>query len=192
MKLIVGLGNPGSEYKKTRHNIGWEIIDKLAASLESKWKHKPKFNADIAEATVSNKKILLVKPMTYYNMSGESIRKICDFYEVSTEEILVIHDELALPTGSFRLRKDGSDAGNNGIKSMIQHLGKDFARVRVGSGSKIMTDQGSNLPKSDHKVHVLSRFNKSDQEAIDKLYSEIEKSVLDFISDKFTPHTVKI
>lgn len=132
MKLIFGLGNPGKQYITTRHNVGFETLETIATKQASEFVKKDKFKAEIAELTVAGDKIILARPLTFYNLVGESYRSIIDFYKITPEDTLVIHDELALPFGTVRVRQGGSDAGNNGIKSVNQHGGESSYRVRVG------------------------------------------------------------
>lgn len=138
MKLIVGLGNPGKEYQKTRHNIGFMAVDALADYLGGEWQSKPKWRAEICEITNHDQKVLLVKPTSFYNLTGEVVRQIGDFYKVNhSKDLLVIHDDLALDFGTIRVRHKGSDAGNNGIKSIILHIGGNFWRIRIGTNSPL-------------------------------------------------------
>ncbi|HEX6258817.1 MAG TPA: aminoacyl-tRNA hydrolase, partial [Candidatus Saccharimonadales bacterium] len=153
-KLIVGLGNPGASYSQTRHNIGYMMLDRLAEAHRVAWQEKPKFKAYIAEITLHGNKALLVKPTTFYNNSGEVVRSIKDFYKIELHDILAIHDELALPFGTIRTRQQGSDAGNNGIKSLTAHLGNAYSRIRVG----IWHELRDHMPDSDY---VLSKFTQA-------------------------------
>lgn len=133
MKIIFAQGNPEPDYTDTRHNIGFNVLNIIADQLEVKWTASSKFNAYTAEATIANEKVLLVKPTTFYNETGLSARKLIDFYKLDpSKDILVIHDELALPFGVIRIRDRGSDAGNNGIKSLNDHIGQEFMRIRIG------------------------------------------------------------
>lgn len=136
MKLIVGLGNPGKKYEGTKHNVGFEVIDKLAESYNisiTKIKHK----GLCGEGTICGEKVLLLKPQTFMNLSGESIRAAADFYKVDAEHIMVIYDDISLEPGQLRIRKKGSAGGHNGIKSIIAHLGtQEFPRIKVGVGAK--------------------------------------------------------
>lgn len=135
MKIIVGLGNPGKNYEKTRHNAGFITIDNVASRLGVTITNN-KFKAKIAETFHRGEKIVLVKPQTYMNLSGESVRAIFDFYDVTEEDLLVISDDKDLDVGSVRIRAKGSSGGQNGIKNIIAHLGtQEFARVKVGIGS---------------------------------------------------------
>lgn len=137
MKLIVGLGNIGAHFTGTRHNVGFAVLDNFATAHGLEWTPKEKFKSVVAEASIYGQKIILAKPTTFYNLSGEAVRAIKDFYKIDNTDILVIHDELALPFSTIRIRPNGSDAGNNGIKSIINHCGADFARIRVGIANDI-------------------------------------------------------
>lgn len=132
MKLIFGLGNPGKQYVGTRHNVGFDVLDDAGLKYVVGFVKKDKFKAEIAELSLDGEKLLLARPMTFYNMVGESYRAICDFYKIAPEDTLIVHDELALPFGTVRVREGGSDAGNNGIKSINQHGGQSSMRLRVG------------------------------------------------------------
>lgn len=136
MYLIVGLGNPGVAYKGTRHNIGFEVIDKLTFDYNiniNKVKHK----AHIGEGQINGEKIIFAKPQTYMNLSGESISAIINFYKLPIENVIILYDEIAIDVGEIRLKEKGSAGGHNGIKSIIQHLDTDeFLRVRIGIGER--------------------------------------------------------
>lgn len=132
MKLIVGLGNIGKEYDETRHNAGFMTIDHFAEKHGFEF-NKQKFDALIADGGVNGEKVILAKPTTYMNESGRSVRQIVDFYKLDPEDVLVVHDDMDLPTGRLRLRQKGSAGGHNGIKSIIAHLGTEkFKRLRIG------------------------------------------------------------
>lgn len=133
MKMIVGLGNPGKQYENTRHNIGFMVLDRLADSYGVSWNQETKFQAKVASAMVDGEKILLVKPMTYMNESGQAVEKMSQYYKIDPDNMLIIYDDLDLPTGKLRLRQSGSAGGHNGIKSIISHLGTSkFKRIRTG------------------------------------------------------------
>jgi PTH1 family peptidyl-tRNA hydrolase len=191
MKIIVGLGNIGSEYVGTRHNFGFSSVEYLAEKFAATWKNKTKFSAEIAEANVGGEKVLFVKPTTFYNLSGVAVRAIRDFYNLTNDDILVIHDEMALPLGTLRARRGGQDAGNNGIKSLSQHIGNDFARVRIGSG-KEYDQNGLLMPDSNHRDFVLSRPNATEQKKFDELLPKIEQIVKDFAQGEFAETTYKV
>ncbi|MNH50353.1 Peptidyl-tRNA hydrolase [compost metagenome] len=160
MKLIFAQGNPGSQYVATRHNVGFFALDTLAAKQGSEFSKKPKFHADIAELSIAGEKTLLVKPTTFYNETGQSARSLVDFYKLdAAKDILVVHDDLALPLGTIRTREKGSDAGNNGIKSLNAHLGPNYSRVRIG----IKNELHSRIPDVDF---VLGHFSKDETEIL--------------------------
>lgn len=191
MKLIVGLGNPGTEYAKTRHNFGWMMLDRLARDLGASWQTKTKFQSQVAETAIDDEKILLVKPTTFYNLSGIAIRAVRDFYQLDNRDILVVHDEMALPIGAIRTRVGGSDAGNNGIKSLIEHLGPDFAKIRIGSGQAPGAN-GDARPTEQHRDHVLSRPTASEADLLDTLEPHIRHIITEFAGGHFleTTHSV--
>jgi PTH1 family peptidyl-tRNA hydrolase len=161
MKLIFAQGNPGPDYATTRHNVGWQVLDALASTQAATFSPKPKFLADIAELSLAGEKILLVKPQTFYNETGRSARALIDFYKIDPIDVLVIHDELALPLGTIRVREQGSDAGNNGIKSLNAHLGSNYSRIRIG----IANEQLNRIPAADF---VLGRFTADEQGQLTK------------------------
>lgn len=137
MKLIIGLGNPGKKYEKTRHNVGFLVLDalheKLAKEQMSPWEHSRKFRSEIAGATLNNEKIILAKPQTFMNESGVAVQQIANFYKLNSKDIIVVHDDKDIPLGEIKVQQDRGSAGHNGIKSIIEHIGtQDFLRIRVG------------------------------------------------------------
>lgn len=158
MKLIIGLGNPGSKYAQTKHNIGFITLDEIA--FQKGWTfNRSKFESVYAEGTVGSEKVVLIKPQTYMNDSGRSVRQWLDYYDCSEEDIVVVYDDMDLPVGKVRLRQKGGAGGHNGIKSIIDHIGtKHFNRLRVGVGR----------PYENQSVvsHVLSPFHKSVHEDV--------------------------
>lgn len=175
MYIIVGLGNPTDQYAGTRHNVGFDVIDKLAdeynISVESR-----KSRAFVGSGMIAGRKVLLVKPQTYMNLSGESIRGLVDFYKIDVEsELLVIYDDVSLDVGQLRIRKKGSAGGHNGIKSIINHLGTNvFMRVKVGVGEK--------PPKYDLADYVLGHFSKEDREKMQEGYQQVVRAVEQLVS----------
>lgn len=160
MKIVFAQGNPGAQYANTRHNVGFLIVDTLAAQHRADFIKKPKFHADIAEVSIAGEKVLLVKPATFYNETGQAARMIVDFYKLNADtDFLVIHDDLALPLGTLRIRESGRDAGNNGIKSLSAHLGTNYTRIRIG----IYNDLRDRIHDADF---VLSNFAKSEADAL--------------------------
>lgn len=155
MKLIVGLGNPGKQYAKTRHNIGFEVIDELSSRLSIPL-DQAKLKGNYGIGNVHGEKVLLLKPLTYMNLSGESIRAVMDYYQIDQEDLLVIYDDLDLPVGKIRLRQKGSAGGHNGIKSTISHLGSQvFNRIRIGIDRP---ETGVFVPD-----YVLGKFRREEQ-----------------------------
>ena len=162
MKIIFAQGNIEPDYSKTRHNIGFEVLNSFANEKNLKWQEKTKFNANITEFSLNGNKIILVKPTTYYNDTGSSARKIIDFYKAdSKEDFLVIHDDLALDFGVIRIRQQGSDAGNNGIKSINSHLDQKYSRIRIGISNDLRE-------RMDDATFVLSKFSLEENEKIEK------------------------
>ncbi len=135
IRLIVGLGNPGQQYEKTRHNAGFLFLDSLASELGVFWVNQPKFQGLFAEGKIESERVMLLKPNTFMNRSGESVGKVARYYKLMPEEILVVHDELDFNPGSVRLKKDGGHAGHNGLRDIIGQLGSnEFYRLRIGIG----------------------------------------------------------
>lgn len=154
MKCIVGLGNPGRKYQQTRHNIGFITIDELLH--RNQWQlEKEKFNGQYTIQHFNGEKILLLKPLTFMNLSGEAIRPLLEYYDIATEDLLVIYDDLDLPTGKVRLRQKGGHGGHNGIRSTIDHLKtREFNRLRIGIGRPVNA-----MPVIDY---VLGKFQKDE------------------------------
>lgn len=133
MRVLFAQGNPGAEYSRTRHNAGFIALDSLAEEFGASWKSHTRFDAQIAEVHAAGEKVLFVKPLRYYNETGHVARALIDFYKLNPgTDLLVLHDELALPFGTIRVRQKGSDAGNNGIKSLTTHIGETYWRLRIG------------------------------------------------------------
>lgn len=139
IKLLVGLGNPGQQYEKTRHNVGFLFLEELVSELGCVWINEPKYQGSFSECGIAGRKVMLLKPDTFMNRSGLSVEKITRYYKLAPEEILVIHDDLDFDVGVVKLKKDGGHAGHNGLKDIIAHLGsKDFYRLRIGIGRPAM------------------------------------------------------
>ena len=175
MKIIIGLGNIGREYENTRHNAGFMAIDKLAQMLEMDF-NQEKFSAYFSKKKIDGEDIILLKPTTYMNLSGDSIREVANFYKLSNEEIIVLYDDISLAVGRLRVREKGSHGGHNGIKSIIANLATDvFPRVKIGVGA----------PKGDLVSHVLGKFSKEENEVLDKTLRAVTEAV-EIMIDKDT------
>lgn len=170
MFVIAGLGNPGSRYEKTRHNVGFQVIDRLAEKYGIEINQK-KHRALCGTGSVEGHRVLLIKPQTYMNLSGESVREVMDFYKVDPEEeFLVIYDDISLDPGQLRIRKKGSAGGHNGIRNIIQHLGTQvFLRIKVGVGGK---PDGYDLAD-----YVLGHFEKETEKKMQEAYDRAVQAV---------------
>ncbi len=177
MKLIIGLGNPGKSYIKTRHNVGFRVLDLFHAQHltqgMSPWQLSKKFNAEIAEEARNGEKIILVKPMTFMNRSGEAVGLLMQYYKLTLDDIIVIHDDKDLELGTMKVQRNRGDAGHNGIKSIVEHLGsQDFSRIRCG----VLTDGGK---KQDTAKFVLAKFGllekKKVEHVLEQAIQEVEK-----------------
>ena len=173
MKLVVGLGNPGDKYAKTRHNIGFEVIDKLQKDLNIIGE-KDKFQGLLSEKNIDGEKVLFLKPQTFMNLSGNSIAAVINFYKIDAKnDMIVIYDDMDLPVGKLRVKEKGSSGGHNGIKSIISHLGDEFLRIKCGIGKS----------KDDTIDFVLGQFDKSEQETVDKMIENASNCALDLVRD---------
>ncbi len=160
--LIVGLGNPGAEYAKTRHNAGFLLVAKLAERWKANWSLEKKFNARIARAERDAGRVVLCEPQTFMNASGESVGPVVGFYRVPLKQVMVVVDDADLPLGEIRMRPGGSSGGHHGLESIEQHLGtREFARLRIGIGRK---DGAREITG-----HVLGRFGTGESELIEKV-----------------------
>ncbi len=173
---IVGLGNPEKKYENTRHNIGFEVIDEIAEKYSIAVKERG-FKALFGKGVIEGQRVLLVKPQTYMNLSGESVREITDYYKIDPgEELIVISDDISLEPGGIRIRKKGSAGGHNGLKNIIKHLGtENFMRIRMGVGEK---------PKEwDLADYVLARFPKEEREKVDRSIKDAAAAVGIMVTD---------
>ena len=186
MYIIVGLGNPGKQYENTRHNMGFLAVDLLAEKYNIDV-NKIKFKALVGEGRIAGQKVLLVKPQTYMNLSGEAVRQAMDFYKIVPEELIVIYDDIDIPTGTFRIRKKGSPGTHNGMRNIFQHIQtNDFPRIRVGIGKA----------KGDMVNHVLGNFSKEEGvlvtkciKACDDIVEEIMKNGAQSAMNKYNGMT---
>ena len=176
MKLIVGLGNIGNEYEGTRHNVGFSTIDILAQKLNVTFNLEPKFKGLIASTNVMGEKVILLKPTTYMNLSGEAISLVMNYYKIDVEDFIVICDDLDMEVGKLRFRTKGSAGGHNGLKNIILHLNTDvFNRIKIG----ISRDKF--IPVVDY---VLGHFSGEDKEKIEDAYNKVANSLYDYLTHK--------
>jgi len=168
MLLLVGLGNPGSKYSNNRHNIGFMVVDEIIRR-HGLGSARRKFQGDIVEGRIGTEKVLVLKPHTFMNESGRSVGEAAQFYKLDPQDIVIIHDELDLEAGKFRMKEGGGTAGNNGLKSLVRHLGPDFRRMRIGIGH----------PGNSQAVHsyVLKDFSKLDREWVDPMIDAIAEHI---------------
>lgn len=165
--LIVGLGNPGDEYKLTRHNVGFLALDYFASKNDfPAWKADKKWHGETCESTMGSSRVILLKPGTYMNESGRSVQAVAQFYKIAASDIVVVHDELSIEFGQIRTRAGGQSAGHNGIKSLMSILGDQFGRVRVG----VKNDKTA---KTDASAFVLAKFNRVEQSYLEDIYVEV-------------------
>ncbi len=166
VSLIVGLGNPGAEYEKTRHNAGFWFVDELARQQHGNFRAEKKFHGDIAKITLAGNDIWLLKPQTFMNLSGQAVQALAHFYKIKPEQILVVHDELDLPVETIRLKKGGGHGGHNGLRDIAAKIGNNFLRLRIGIGH----------PGDKNKVsnHVLKKASLDDQISIER---NIERAI---------------
>ena len=173
MFAVVGLGNPGNKYAGTRHNVGFAVVDLLAKSPGAD-KFRDRFKAEVAELNEDGRKILLVKPLTFMNLSGQSVRKLVDFYHLEPEQLLIVCDDVNLPLGKLRFRPKGSHGGHNGLRDIQNHLGtSDYSRLRIGVDG----------PKDDMVDHVLGKFKPSEKDIIDEAIQKAVQGVAQWWKD---------
>ena len=175
--IIVGLGNPGKDYAFTRHNAGFLTLDYLSDKLSVKV-NRSKFKSLVCEATICGKRVLLMQPQTFMNNSGEAVSEAARFYKITSENIIVVFDDISLPVGKLRIRKNGSAGGHNGIKSIIAHLGtQDFPRVKIGVGEKPHKEM-------DLADWVLSKFQKDEQTVLFEKFGDVCRAIELMVSGK--------
>ena len=167
MKVVVGIGNPGSEYDATRHNVGFDVVD-LLGRADGIDVVKKRFDALVGEGTVADERVVLVKPQTYVNDSGRAVRQALDWWKLSADDVLVICDDANLSLGRVRFRREGSSGGHNGLESIIRHLGTEgFSRLRIGI----------DRTEGDLVDHVLGRFSQAERKVIDDVYIDATRAV---------------
>lgn len=169
MKLIVGLGNPGKEYAKTRHNAGFRVVDQLASKLGAGF-DRSKFKGEYAQADFSQNELLLVKPQTYMNLSGETVQGFAGYFKIGLPDLLVVSDDVNLPVGALRLRRGGSDGGQKGLRDISQRMGsQEYARLRVGVGGR---EENAERRAENLADHVLGRFSAQEEELLKQSLAE--------------------
>ena len=170
MKLIVGLGNPTDKYKDNRHNVGFKVVDELISTLNAKSITKSSFKGELYKSP----KTLLLKPTTFMNLSGESVRAVCSYYKIDTEDVIVVHDELDIDFGRIKLKRGGSSGGHNGLKSIDTHCDREYLRVRVGIGKP---------QNKDIIAHVLSDFNKDESLCLEKIIKKASSLAVELLEN---------
>ena len=167
MKIIVGLGNPGAQYANTPHSVGFEAVDAIAAEIGAVWEEKRQFKCLMAKGVFAGHSVMLVKPQTYMNLSGDSVAPVVKYHNATAADLLVIQDDIDLPVGRVRVRKSGSCGGHNGIRNIIERLGtQDVARLKLGVGKD----------KSDVIAHVLGKFDPETRRTMDLVVAESVKA----------------
>jgi PTH1 family peptidyl-tRNA hydrolase len=182
--LLVGLGNPGKEFDGTRHNAGFMCLDAFAQAHDfDPWMEKKDLQCQLASKTLGDTRVILCKPTTFMNLSGEAVQKVSHFYKIDAGHTVVVHDELDIPFGQIRMRVGGSAAGHNGVESVIQHLGNEFGRVRIGIASE---EQG----KMDGADFVLAKFSEDEQAQLTPMSREVTSILTEYIfKNSLTPET---
>lgn len=184
--LIVGLGNPGKEYDGTRHNIGFTCLDAFASSSDFPgWTNKKDLLCLLTQLTLGDTRVILLKPTTFMNQSGESVQAVMNFYKIAPEHVVVVHDELDIPFGQIRTRVGGSAAGHNGVKSIIEHVSEDFGRVRIGIGPKVPA-------QIDSADFVLQKFSNDEFVEMPPLTREVSAILSEYAyGDHTLPHETR-
>ena len=172
MKVVIGLGNPGKKYEKTRHNIGFIVVDSLRKKFNLT-DEKEKFQALISEKNIDGEKVIFFKPQTFMNLSGNALIEIVNFYKLDPKkDIIVVYDDMSLDFGDIRIREKGSSGGHNGIKSIIFHIGEEFVRIKCGIGAK----------KEDAVEHVLGEFSQSEQKELIEFLEKLNECIIDILT----------
>lgn len=175
MYLIVGLGNPGTDYAATRHNIGFDMVTYLSDQYNIPLRSREN-KAIVGKGMIGGQKVMLAQPQTFMNLSGESVRALLDYYKIDIEELIIIYDDISLPVGQIRVRPKGSAGGHNGIKNIIQHLRtEEFARIKIGVGAK---PEGGDLVK-----HVLGRFSREEDGMIRDVFALAEEALIAMLDE---------
>ena len=174
MKIVVGLGNPGAEYANTPHSIGFEVVDRIAGSCGGAWEEKRQFKCRLCKVQFAGLPVMLVKPMTFMNLSGESVAPVVKYHNAGADDLLVVQDDIDLPVGRLRIRKGGSNGGHNGIRNIIERLGTpDFARLKLGVGKD----------RANVIAHVLGKFDPETRRIMDEVVEAAEKAAATVLRD---------
>ena len=173
MKIVAGLGNPGAQYANTPHSVGFEVVDALAAAAGVAWDERRQFKCLMARVTIAGQPVLLVKPQTFMNLSGESVAPVVKYHNATAADLLVVHDDIDLPLGRMRIRKGGSCGGHNGVRNIIERIGtQDFARLKLGVGKD----------RSNVVGFVLGKFHPDARKVMDLVVAEAAKAVSAVVS----------
>ena len=168
MKIVAGLGNPGAQYENTPHSVGFETVDRIVAAAGAEWEAKRAFRCLMARCTLGGQQVILVKPQTFMNLSGESVAPVVKYHNATAADLLVVHDDIDLPLGRMRIRKGGSCGGHNGVRNVIERLGtQDFVRLKLGVGKD----------RSDVVGFVLGKFSPDARKVMDAVVAEAVKAV---------------
>lgn len=172
MKVVIGLGNPGKKYERTRHNMGFIAVDSLRKKFNLN-DEREKFQALVSEKNIDGEKVIFFKPQTFMNLSGNAVIEIINFYKLDPKkDIIVIYDDMDLPFGDIRIREKGSSGGHNGIKSIISHIGEEFVRIKCGIGEK----------EKDAIEHVLGEFNQTEQKNLNEILENINNCIIEMLT----------
>lgn len=179
--LVVGLGNPGKNYDGTRHNVGFAATDAFAATNDfPTWIDKKDLKCQVTAHLLADAKVILVKPTTFMNLSGEAVRAVQNFYKLTNAQTIVVHDELDIPFGQIRTRTGGGTAGHNGVKSLVEQCGEDFMRVRIGIGPKFP-------PETDSADFVLAKFDEEQKKSLSALLNEVGVIITEYLASGHLP-----
>ena len=174
MKVVVGLGNPGAQYANTPHSVGFEVVDRIAADCGAAWEEKRQFKCCMAKVAFAGQQVMLVKPQTFMNLSGESVAPVVKYHNATPQDLLVVQDDIDLPVGRIRVRKGGTCGGHNGVRNIIERLGTPtFARLKIGVGKDRTNVIG----------HVLGKFDPGTRKVMDTVVSEAAKACASILSD---------
>ncbi len=182
MKLIIGLGNPGAEYETTRHNLGFMVLDALAETWGVHFEQNKKLKSELLVTMNSGETLILAKPQTFMNLSGVAVQKIVQFYKLKPEDIWVVSDDIELELGTIRIRKEGSSGGHNGLQNIIDSIGKDFVRIRVGVGS----NRAHNIPS---EAYVLQTFSQEQQANLPSIIENVLTIITTALTNNSLPKT---